>query len=189
MSRLNSGMQSDLTQNHFELFGLAVGFEVDTHVLSERYRDLQRTVHPDRFANAADQERRLSVQRAAQINEAFQTLKQPLPRARYLLGLLGVDMNDETDTNVDPEFLMEQITLRESLAEVREKADPLEALQKIAKDIHKRIRALVEQLTAAFQTGSQESLLQARDTVRKLQFLYRLQQEADALDEELFDTL
>ena len=55
----------ELKQNHFELFKLPVAFEVDTQQLAERYRELQRTLHPDRYANASDRERRLSIQHAA----------------------------------------------------------------------------------------------------------------------------
>ena len=71
-----------LTQNHFELFGFPLVFDIDQTQLAERYRELQRSLHPDRFANASEQERRVSVQKAAQVNEAFQTLKAPLARAR-----------------------------------------------------------------------------------------------------------
>ena len=44
-------MQSDAGRNYFELFGLPVSFEVNKSLLTERYRDLQRAVHPDKFAN------------------------------------------------------------------------------------------------------------------------------------------
>jgi molecular chaperone HscA len=106
-------MRHDLSHNHFELFGLKAGFEVDGETLALRYRDLQKETHPDRFANASEQERRLSVQLAAQINEAFRVLKSPLARARYLLELKGVVI-DDTDTRMDPAFLMEQMELREA---------------------------------------------------------------------------
>ncbi|HKJ76321.1 MAG TPA: Fe-S protein assembly co-chaperone HscB, partial [Gammaproteobacteria bacterium] len=76
-------MQADFSQNYFELFGLPEGFEVDSETLSLRYRDLQRALHPDRFAGASDRERRLSVQQTARVNEAYRTLKDPLARARY----------------------------------------------------------------------------------------------------------
>ena len=107
----------ELTQNHFELFGLPVAFDVDAQQLAERYRELQRILHPDRYANASDRERRLSIQHAAQVNEAFQTLKSSLRRARYLLQLKGVEFDDEKETHLDPAFLMEQMELREALAD------------------------------------------------------------------------
>ena len=105
----------DFSKNYFELFGLPVDYTVDRGDLSERYRELQRVVHPDRFASASEQERRLSMQGSTLINEAFQTLKDPMLRARYLLSLHGVDMETK-DSTQDMEFLMEQMELREELA-------------------------------------------------------------------------
>ena len=93
-------MQSvDLSSSYFVLFGLPVSFDVDRKTLAERYRELQRTVHPDRFANAADSERRLSVQMAARVNEGFQTLKDPLARGRYMLELQGVERRYRDQAN------------------------------------------------------------------------------------------
>jgi len=135
-----------LTQNHFELFGLPVAFDVDAHQLAERYRELQRASHPDRYANASDRERRLSVQHAAQVNEAFQTLKSSLRRARYLLQLKGIEFDDEKETHLDPAFLMEQMELREALAEVKTKAEPLTSLSDIMTDINARQQAMEGQL-------------------------------------------
>lgn len=177
-------MQPALGKNHYELFELPVSFEVDLETLALRYRELQRAVHPDRFANASDQEKRLSVQQAAQINEAFQVLKSPLPRARYLLELHGLPL-DDTDTQMDPAFLMEQMEMREALAEVRGADDPFDALNRARDDIESREREIIESLQQAFNDGSQESLSRAREQVRKMQFMQRLLGEVDDLEENL----
>ncbi|MEN8168857.1 MAG: Fe-S protein assembly co-chaperone HscB [Pseudomonadota bacterium] len=173
-----------LKQNHFELFGLQPGFELDIDNIAERYRDLQRAVHPDRFANASDQERRLSVQQAAQINEAYQVLKSPLSRARYLLELQGI-LLDDNDTAMDPMFLMEQMELRESLAAVQEQGDPFTALMTLRDTIDAKDRAFVTSLGEAFASGEKAALEGARDTVRKLQFMERLLSEVEELEDEL----
>ena len=179
-------MRSELAKNHFELFGLPVSFEVDAATLASRYRELQRTVHPDKFASASDGERRLSVQRAAQVNEAFQTLREPLARARYLLQLHGQEPSD-TDTQMDPAFLMEQMELRERLAELRGESDPLAALAEFTHDVERRSRALVDELKQLFAGTGESALQQAGDAVRKLQFLDKLQREAQELEEDLID--
>lgn len=177
-------MQSTLGKNHFELFDLAPAFEVEQETLALRYRELQRAIHPDRFANASEQEKRISVQQAAQINEAFQVLKSPLSRARYLLQLNGVPL-DDADTRMDTSFLMEQMELREGLAEVRGKADPFDALNRLRGVIESRERELIESLPLAFADGSREALENARETVRKMQFMQRLLSEVDELEETL----
>ncbi len=173
-----------LKQNYFELFGLEPGFEIDLSAIAERYRELQRSVHPDRFANASDQERLLSVQQAAHVNEAYQTLKSPLLRARYLLELQGIALND-TDTTMDPMFLMEQMELRESLAGVPGQSDPFAALMALRDSIDARDKALISSLHEAFARGDEAALQGARDTVRKMQFMEKVLSEVEELEEEL----
>ncbi|SCZ55461.1 Fe-S protein assembly co-chaperone HscB [Thiohalomonas denitrificans] len=177
-------MQTNLSQNFFELFDLPVDFQVDTEALALRYRELQRTTHPDRFANAAEQERRLAVQQAAHVNEAYRTLKDPMARARYLLELRGAPI-DETDTSMDPGFLMEQMELRESLEGVRGSEEPFDTLDRIRSDIEHRERALVEDLGIALGHGEGDVLERAKDSVRKLQFMRRLLSETEELEEAL----
>jgi len=172
-----------LNQNHFALFGFAVSFDIELEQLSQRYRDLQRTVHPDKFANASDRERRLAISKAAEINDAFQTLKSPLNRARYILQLRGVDFDLERDTHLDPLFLMEQIELREALSEIKSAADPVKALNESMADIAKRQKAIITELGKLLEDESSNQ--QSKQTVQKLQFLNKLQQEAEALEEEL----
>jgi len=174
-----------LTQNHFELFGLPVAFDIDAHQLAERYRQLQRASHPDRYANASDRERRLSIQHAAQVNDAFQTLKSSLRRARYLLQLKGIDFDDEKETHLDSAFLIEQMELREALAEVKTKIDPLTSLTDIRADIDARQTAMEGQLRQLFADDSDTTRQQAKQLVQKMQFLIRLREEAEELEEEL----
>src|SRR5437660_915259 len=107
--------EMNLNQDHFELFGLPARFAVDAAALELRYRELQREVHPDRFAAAPELERRASMQLATRVNEAYQTLKSPLRRAVYILRLRGVDPEFETNTAMPPEFLMEQMSWRERI--------------------------------------------------------------------------
>ena len=84
--------------NHFDLFGLAPSFSIEGEALERSYRDIQSKVHPDRFANAGDAERRASLQWTTRVNEAYRTLKDPVQRARHLLELHGVDVAFETNT-------------------------------------------------------------------------------------------
>lgn len=180
-------MGSSLSTNHFELLGLPVTYTVAQDLLTRHYRELLQSVHPDRFANAPDQERRISMQHATQINEAYRTLRDPLLRARYLLQLKGLEWDDETSTVMDPAFLMEQMELREALAEVRDKAAPLDEVAMLLDDVRQRIQALIDGLTVLFDRQGDTELEQGREMVRKLQFLYKLREEARALEADLED--
>ena len=180
-------MQSvDLSSNFFALFDLPVSFDVDQKELVERYRSLQRTVHPDKFANAAESERRLSMQMAARINEGYQVLKDPLARGRYLLELRGIEL-DDMSTAFDNTFLMEQMELRERLGDVKDSSNPHQQLKEITSDISARAGEIVENMASLFIENKVEALNQARDLTRKLQFFRRLEEEAGVLEEELAD--
>jgi len=180
---------STATQNHFELFGLPVCYEVDQLKLAEHYRELQRTVHPDKFANAPDQERRLSVQRAAQINEAFQTLKSPIRRARYMLEMRGVKFDEQRETAIEPAFLMEQMELRESLAEIPKTGDVLTKLGSLQDDIQTKVKQLTNELVELFKDDSAEAMAKAKANMHKLQFMDKLQQEVENVEEDIANAL
>lgn len=178
----------DFSQNYFALFGLPVGFNLDTQLLASRYRDLQRVAHPDRHAHASAQERRLAVQGAGHINEAFETLKDPLARARYLLGLHGAAPTPGQDSSTDPAFLMAQMELREALAEVPSQPDPHRRLAEILDHIQAQRRALIGQLsTQLAATPDPTQLEAAREGVRRLQFLDKLAHQAQDLEAHLDD--
>lgn len=167
-----------LANHYFAIFNLPVSFEIDSNALAHQYRELQRTVHPDKFADAPEQERLLALQHAAQINTAYQTLKKPLSRAQYLLQLQKLEEANESALPMDGEFLMEQIELREALSEIKQ----LHVLNRFLSQIEQKIEQMFASLTAQFQ---QADYPEARNTVRKLQFLDKLHKEILLLEEQL----
>jgi len=175
----------DFSKNYFDLFGLPAGFLVDTAALASRYREVQKVVHPDRYANASDSEQRQALQQATRVNEGYETLRDPLKRAIYLLELNGIDTSQETATTRDAAFLMQQMELREALAEVQGDKDPLAKLDDLMVEIGSLIKAQVAQLVVQFESGTPEQLEAARGSVDKMRFLNRLHSEAEALEAEL----
>ncbi|MBX2885434.1 MAG: Fe-S protein assembly co-chaperone HscB [Granulosicoccus sp.] len=177
-------MQVDLSSNYFALFGFAVEFELDTQLLGKRWQELQRSLHPDRFVSASDAERRYSMQAASLVNEAHKVLATPLARAAYLLKLRDIDLDVETDTRMAPEFLMEQMELREQLDEVNAAADPyarIDSIRSVLKDMGERTEASFKQCYTA------DDMVSARDAVRQWQFIDKLQREVSDLEADLDD--
>ncbi|HEN3607625.1 TPA: co-chaperone HscB [Yersinia enterocolitica] len=172
--------------DYFTLFGLPPQYLIDGSRLTTRYQELQRQFHPDRFANQPERERLASLQQAATINDAYQTLKHPLKRAEYMLSLQGFDLGSEQHTLRDTAFLMEQLELREELDAIERSPDAEIQLAAFSSRLtlmtKTRSQLMVEQL-------SQQQWEQAADTVRKLRFLDKLQQQVEQLEERLFDDL
>ena len=175
-----------LSLNFFELFEIPVAYDVDLNELQKKYTALQQAVHPDKFANAGDQEKRLSMQQTSHINEAYQTLKDPVARAVYLLKLKGVDINLDNETTMDMAFLMEQMEMREKLADMRQQDDPLEQLDKLAAEVKNKMAEMTRQFSAAYEN---DQLEEARELIRKLQFMQKAKKEIDELSASLEDEL
>lgn len=175
----------DFHQNHFRLFGLPEHFALDLDDLSERYLRLRQTVHPDLYATAGEREKRLSLQASTQVNEAYQTLKDPLARARYLLNLLTGGQGDDQETTKDMAFLMEQMELREALAEAREAPDPFAGITRVRDRLSRQSRQLIAQLATSLEPDADLDQEALRELIRKLQFVRKCEAEAEALEADL----
>lgn len=178
-------MQSpNFSQNYFELFGLEPVFEIDFSALQIAQQDLQASYHPDRFVGASEQEKRISVQMASWVNQAYDTLRDPVKRARYMLELSGADLPDDSATTSDTEFLMEQIELREQIEACREHEDALERSVQIEDRLAQRAQQLAKDFVERFSAGDMDGAL---SNSRKMQFIQRIQHQLSELQFELED--
>ncbi len=168
--------------NHFELFGLPTQFNLDAAHLSAQFRELQKRFHPDKYSTASERDRLLAVQKAAQINDAYQVLKQPISRAEYLLSELGIDIRNEQNTMQDPAFLMEQMELREELEEIESSSDPESKLFDFEQTVSKMYKS---HLMALQQALADKQLDQAASGIRKLKFIAKLNNEVEQLEDRL----
>lgn len=164
-------MLTESHQNYFELLGLPQKFSIDSSVLDQNYRRLQGEVHPDRFAAAPSTERLRSMQLATEANEAYRTLKNPTARARYLLHLQGMEVNEESNTVMPAEFLMLQMEWRESIEEAKAEHD-VDGLEKLLRKAQQEARNLQDSLGDMLDGSPQ--LDQAAETVRKLSFIDKI---------------
>jgi molecular chaperone HscB len=169
----------DPGQDFFALFGLPRRQALDVERLEALYRDIQSKVHPDKYAYLADSEKRLAMQWATRVNEAFLTLKDPLRRARYLLELGGHDVRLETNTAMPVEFLMAQMELREAVAAAKERGDS-DGLDAQHRRLKQDIRGEYASLHATLDAGDHA---RAGELVRQLMFQEKLLHEiGDALE-------
>ncbi len=147
-------MQSpELSQNYFELFGLNPVFEIDPVELHAQQQRLQATCHPDRHVGSSDQDRRLSVQKASWVNQAYETLRDPVKRSRYLLEIHGADLPDDSATTSDTTFLMEQIELREAVEDCRHGDNGLQRSEVIETRLKQRADELARDFVEHFAAG------------------------------------
>lgn len=170
----------DFSQDYFALFGLPRTYRVDPARLDQAYHAMQGQVHPDRHAHLPETERRLSMQWATQVNEAYRTLKQPLLRAHYLLRLAGAETDHESNTAMPAAFLIEQMEWREAVAEARASGDHHE-LEKLMQRMERHGAEIRAEIECAID--AKKDYAAAADAVRRLMFIEKLEHEIeDALE-------
>ena len=163
-------------KNHFELLGLPPRFALDPASLERSYRDLQSRVHPDKFAAASEPERRVAMQWATRANEAYRTLRHPVERARYVLGLKGFDTEEESNTSMPADFLMQQMEWRESVVQAREAGDHA-GLERLCASLAESRTEMLRMLELAIDRDANFDA--GCSLVRKLRFLDKLEEEID----------
>lgn len=169
--------------NYFELFEIPVSLSLDSTALAARYRELQRQFHPDNVASESESIKLAAMQQSVEINSAYNTLKQPLSRAEYILVLQGIDLRNEQHTVKDTAFLMEQLEWREELDDLQKSPDEA-AITRFQSRVKKYYQQYFSELEQSIADAQFE---QAADTLRKLKFVQKMKDELDKLEESLFD--
>lgn len=157
-------MQSD----YFELFDLGDDYTINNQRLDQQYQRLQQQVHPDRFTHQSPQERRLAMQFSAQVNDAYQTLKDPLKRALYLLKKKGVTIEQ---AKLSQAFLLEQFEWQEKI-EILNNTNEVERAA-FLKKIDEKLDLAEQQLALAF---SENNVDLAQEWVQKIPFFRQLKE-------------
>ena len=159
-------------------------FDIDCSRLHAEQQRLQAIYHPDRYVSASEREQRVSVQVAAWVNQAYETLLDPVKRSRYLLEINGVNIPDDSTTTSDTEFLMEQIEFREQVESCRQAEDGLQRCDEIETRLAQRAGELATEFVSHFETSEYD---EAITSSRKMQFVQRIQQQLSELQFELED--
>lgn len=157
-------------QNLFEILGLPVVFEMNLKTLERSYFDAQRQWHPDRFVGKGEDMRGEAAERSVLINDAYETLKNPLERAKHMLELKSVFIDDET--NPPQDLLMEMMELRER---IHEHADDGKVMFTIIEDIKKLAAVSTQAITDAFNT---DDIKAAEEEVLRFGYLGKAMEEA-----------
>lgn len=160
-------------KTHFALFHLPQRFAIDLAALDSAYHEVQNQTHPDKFASAGSAEKRVAMQWATRANEAYQTLKNPLARAKYLCELNGVDLQTESNTAMPPAFLMQQMEWREALDDARAAKD-VGALESLEAELQAARKSEIAQLAQLLDSGD---FVQASQGVRRMMFIEKFEED------------
>ncbi len=163
----------------FAILDMPAGCQLDRALLDEQYRKRQALWHPDRYVNASETEKMQALQHTSLLNDAYTILKHPLRRAEHLLELRLCESGDVAVSKLEPAFLLQQLELREELEELglqRDDAAFARLRQTVAASMAQHWQ-LIEAEIAKHDWCSAHLCLQ------KLQFLYKLQEELNHLED------
>jgi molecular chaperone HscB len=170
----------------FDLLGLEPRFAIDVSLLEQRHRDLSKALHPDRYAGAPAAERRLSLSRAIDVNEAMRILRDPVRRAEALLVRAGVAVGEVAEPKPPASLLMEMMEVREELAEARRAQDSAR-IAKLADGMKRRQSEVERELGRLFDgiPRDDQSIAGALPALGELRYVRRFLDEVNAIQEEL----
>jgi molecular chaperone HscB len=157
-----------LTQNYFELFNLPEKFQIDLEMLQENYRAIQKEIHPDRFATSSENEKVQSMIKSTQANDAFQTLKSPIKRAKYILSL----HKSVEKITLPPDFLMQQMEWEEHFETIEKNSSELTEFKSTINKKYKEYSLLI-----STQIDDNQNWSDAAISIDKLYFIEKLLQK------------
>lgn len=162
-------VQSVRDVSYFEIIGIKDSFDVDTTDLSNKYKELQKLLHPDKHTLKSETEKQLAEEQSSLVNKAYTTLIKPLNRALYMLERAGQPLEEE-NSSVDQEFLVEIMEINEEIAE----ADSTEALKPIDNVNKKRLDENIKSLSTAFKNGD---ITMAKNLVIRLKYFTNIDEK------------
>ena len=177
-----------MSLSYFELFGLSPKFNIELATLESNYRKIQSESHPDRFVSASPAEKLQSMQLATLANEAYQILKNPANRAKYLLELQGIEAIAETNTAMPLDFLMQQMEWRESLEDAKSAKD-ISRLENLLHEMQQEAKLLQNELGLLLDEdllmNKNTDYISATDATRKLIFIDKVYADINKAIEQL----
>jgi len=188
--------------DYFSFFGLERKLGLDLAALERRFYELSWKLHPDNFHNASAEEQGLSLEKASVLNDAWRTLRDPVARVEYLLGLEGVRREGEIKQQAPPDLLAEVFELNEYLEELRaarraggdasQMQELCHHLEEARTSFQHKLEAVLAELTAQFPvfdaaegTAQKSALEKMSEILNRHSYIRNLVRNVtDELDEE-----
>jgi len=175
--------------DYFSILGIPKNPLIDESVLTQRYYELSRRLHPDLYQTGTTQEKEASLKNTALLTRAYRTLRDAVQRGRYWLELhderLGRDNN-----RVPPKLAALVFDIQEKLAEMREDrtsgnvAEVQKELVQIRTDLERHLARLRSDLETNFakwgEDASQPVLLSTlKNTLSEIAYLRTLLRDVE----------
>lgn len=155
----------DPSETHFRLFGLPTRYDLDPADLHRRFLSISRQVHPDFFGGRQPEMQALALRLSARINEAYETLRDPVLRAEYLLEISGGKSSAECKS-VPGCLLADIMMMREDVERARAAGDHA-AIAAVKADVEARRAAALERIASLSRRLPEERSPALLDELRR----------------------
>ncbi|KAG5187692.1 hypothetical protein JKP88DRAFT_178695 [Tribonema minus] len=173
--------------SYFELLDCPFGVIIDPKLVERRFWALQKQLHPDLHAVKSQEEQAISAANTAFVNQAYQTLRDPVKRVRYVLQLMkGQDEAEaaahaeRSATPPDPALLMFVYDTRERL----ERCASEQEARYVLRDAEQSMDAQLSELRGEVAAGDVAAVERG---LNRLQYLAKIAEEACSVEHRLAD--
>lgn len=168
--------------DYYALLGLERRLKISNDELQQRFYELSRQLHPDRYMRRPEQERQYSLDASSLLNDAYRTLRDPVKRAQYVLSQEGFEIGEQRSKDVPPELLEEVFELNMALEEMHGGDDSTRGqLETAAKNFTNMLGEVDQQLAGLFEQydagRSRETLSQIRGALNRRKYIQNLVDE------------
>lgn len=151
--------------NPYKLLGINPVFLISKADLDRAYYALQRATHPDKSSPTSRMEAEIS---SAELNRAYQLLKNPVERAKALASLFGHKVEVQNNSQ---DILLEAMRWREAVSTLTPPSSNVESLKS---ELESDIQECLDQIDFAFDQNDYESL---NPLVTRLSFLQKVKED------------
>jgi molecular chaperone HscB len=165
--------------DYFELFEIPVSLKIEAGALAKKYFELQKKFHPDYYSGDTENIQAAMLEKAALINKALKTFKNPDETIKYVLMEKGL-MEEEEKYQLPPGFLMEMMDFNEQLAEAAiDGGENLPLIKAGIEDAENEIYLPVQTIIENYKEGvtATDDLLKVKEYYYKKKYLSRLKEQ------------
>ncbi|MBP2294206.1 Fe-S protein assembly co-chaperone HscB [Azospirillum rugosum] len=154
--------------DHFTRLGLEARFDIDLETLARQHAGFSRSLDPDRFAARGARQQANARAQSDALTEAFETLRDPVRRARYLLALTGATPPPGLEAAADEVAEDEEVA---ALARQLDAAQDVAAVDRLAAEVGQRIESCIKYLAIAFRNGQTDNAVRILARLERLEAL------------------
>lgn len=167
--------------NYFELYELPISFNPDQQLVKQKFYELSKKYHPDFYINQSQEKQDEVLELSTLNNKAFQVLKDPQKRLKYILNLKG-ELVEGENYALPQSFLLEMMEVNEALMDLEFDLDPVKLAElktqteQIEQELTEELKALTLVYDTATEENQQSTLKAIKDIYYRNKYLHRIKE-------------